>query len=63
MSKEAAAVLKELGAKESNPWLILRRTSPNVSKLVDGGIQRKAVSPSRFALHPSVNKDKVGFYK
>ena len=40
-----------------------KRSAPNADKLIDGGIQRMAVSPSRFELHPKMNKDKVGFYK
>ena len=40
-----------------------KRSSPNAERLIDGGIQRMAVSPSRYELHPKMNKDKVGFYK
>ena len=62
-STESVALLIDLGAKVANPWQITRRTAPNAAKLRDGAIQRMAVSPSRFALHPKVNQAKVGFYK
>ncbi len=60
---EAMQLLKDLGSHQQNPWLLKRQTSPNVDKLIDGGIQRMAVSPSRYELHLKMNKEKVGFYK
>ncbi len=46
-----------------NVWAVQTSLNPNANKLLDGAIQRKSVVPDSKALHPSVNTDKVGYYK
>ena len=43
--------------------MVKTQTNPNAEKLQDGAIQRVSVLPDRYALHPKVNRAKVGFYK
>ena len=59
----ALAVIKDKTSRYLNPWVLEKRTAPNARKLIDGAIQRVSVSPSRYALHPKVNVERVGYYQ
>eukprot|EP00347_Sterkiella_histriomuscorum_P018869 403343860 len=72
MSKSISAVSKVVNQQaleaitqklSNNVWAAPSRTNPNAAKLVDGAIQRQSVVPDSELLHPSVNTDKVGYYK